>query len=347
MSLTRHRSIVAGVARCLAQHAEMVCRHYLCNGRRTGRYWQVGDVFNTPGQSLYVHLSGSRAGKWYDAATGERGDLLDLIAINQHPSPFRAVLCEASRFLALPWKPKSEQEISLPAHVSGVPRRIFAAARPITGTIVEAYLRHRGIGLTTDLPALRFHPTCTYKAHDTAPWERRPALIAAVTDLSGRISGIERTWLDASGAGKAPILKPRRALGSLLGNCVRFSTYGPVLLAGEGVETVLSLKSVIPGMPMVAALSASRLARLVLPRGLNRLYVACDADTAGQCAFAHLAGRAQAEGFEAMPLRPTYGDFNDDLRTLGPVALAAVLRPQIAPLDRHLLDPAARDGDPT
>ena len=331
---------VTAIVRCLAQHAEMVCRHYLCNGRRTGRYWQVGDVFNTPGQSLYVHLSGSRAGKWRDAATGEHGDLLDLIALNQHLSPLKAVLCEASRFLALPWEMQSKHQPTLPAHgLCRVPRGIFAAARPITGTIVEAYLRHRGIDLTPDLPALRFHPTCAYRAHDTAPREARPALIAAVTDLSGRISGIERTWLDASGSGKAPIPKPRRALGSLLGNCVRFGTCGPVLLAGEGVETVLSIKCVIPTMPMVAALSASRLGSLLLPRGLIRLYVACDADAVGQRAFAHLAGRAQTEGFEALPLQPTYGDFNDDLRALGPAALAAVLRPQIAPPDQHLLDP--------
>ena len=43
---------------------------------------------NTPGRSLYVRLHGpdrgpGAAGKWTDAATGEHGDLLDLIALNR------------------------------------------------------------------------------------------------------------------------------------------------------------------------------------------------------------------------------------------------------------------------
>ena len=43
---------VADIARRLAENAEAVCRHYLSNGRRAGRYWLVGDVYNTPGRSL-------------------------------------------------------------------------------------------------------------------------------------------------------------------------------------------------------------------------------------------------------------------------------------------------------
>ena len=78
-------SHAADLARRLARNAEAVCRHYLSNGRREGRYWLVGDVDNTPGRSLYVRLTGpdsgkGAAGKWTDAATGEHGDLLDLIA---------------------------------------------------------------------------------------------------------------------------------------------------------------------------------------------------------------------------------------------------------------------------
>ena len=61
----------ADLARRLARDAEAVCRHYLSNGRRQGRYWVVGDVENTPGRSLYVRLHGSdsgkgAAGKWTD-----------------------------------------------------------------------------------------------------------------------------------------------------------------------------------------------------------------------------------------------------------------------------------------
>ena len=94
------RSPAAELARRLAREAEAVCRHYLSNGRRCGRYWVVGDVANTPGRSLYVRLSGPESGKgaagrWTDSATGEHGDLLDLITLNMGLSSLRDALDEA------------------------------------------------------------------------------------------------------------------------------------------------------------------------------------------------------------------------------------------------------------
>jgi hypothetical protein len=53
----------AELGRRLARDAEAVCRHYLSNGRREGRYWLVGDVRNTPGRSLFVRLKGPESGK--------------------------------------------------------------------------------------------------------------------------------------------------------------------------------------------------------------------------------------------------------------------------------------------
>lgn len=337
-------SPAAELARRLAQEAEAVCRHYLSNGHRTGRYWRVGDVANSRGSSLYVRLSGptagtGAAGKWTDAATGEHGDLLDLIALNQNLATLKDALDEARRFLALPHAlPDSRPWPGLRGPFEAA-QRLFAMGRPIAGTIAEVYLRHRGITVVRDLTALRFHPNCFYHAHDAAPREARPALIAAVTDLKGRITGVQRTWLDPSGCGKASIATPRRALGRVLGNGVRFGSGTDVLAAGEGIETILSLRSVMPAIPMVAALSASHLAALVLPVALNRLYIACDGDTAGWRASERLAERALAAGIEVLRLRPSRGDFNDDLVALGPSALWAALRIQLAREDLMRLAP--------
>ena len=55
------------LAHRLAREAETVCRHYLSNGKRAGRYWLVGDAHNTPGRSMFVRLQDSPkgpAGKW-------------------------------------------------------------------------------------------------------------------------------------------------------------------------------------------------------------------------------------------------------------------------------------------
>ena len=96
---------------------------------------------------------------------------------------------------------------------------------------------------------------------------------------------------------------------------------------------MLSLRCVIPTMPMAAALSAAHLAAILFPGTLRRLYIARDDDPAGDGAMATLIDRAQEAGIEAVPLSPRLGDFNEDLRTLGIDALRAAIRVQLAPQD--------------
>ena len=327
----------AELAHRLAREAEAVCRHYLSNGRRQGRYWLVGDVQNTPGRSLFVRLTGpdsgrDAAGHWLDAATGQHGDLLDLIRLNRGLDCLADTLGEARTFLGLP----KRQLPRAPARAgsSDSARRLFALSRPMVGTLAETYLRNRGItARMRDVPALRFHPACFYRAHDAAPREAWPALIAAVTDAAGAITGVHRTWLDRDGAGKAPIAAPRRALGHLLGNAVCFGMPSDVMIAGEGIETMMSLRCVLPDMPMAAALSANHLTALILPPALRRLYIARDNDAAGRHAAMRLRDRARAAGIEARILWPVTNDFNADLRCFGADALLGRLRAQLTPED--------------
>jgi len=209
----------------------------------------------------------------------------------------------------------------------------LAMSQPILGTIAESYLRSRGITALHGASALRFHPRCYYKPDVDAATEVWPALIAAVTDLTGGITGAHRTWLDPTGEDKASIDTPRRAMGHLLGHGVRFGVTDDIMAAGEGIETMLSVRSALPSLPMVAALSANHLAALLFRVTLRRLYVVRDNDPAGNFAVATLAERAQAAGIEALALSPTRGDFNEDLRRLGVDHLRAALRLQLAPDD--------------
>ena len=335
------------LAHRLARDAEAVCRHYLSNGRRQGRYWMVGDVRNTPGRSMFVRLSGPEsgpgaAGHWTDAASAEHGDLLDVIRESCGLVDFRDVAEEARRFLCLP---RAEPEPSpkpsrLPAQ-TGSPQaaqRLFAMSQPIRRTLVETYLHRRGIALVHDGGSLRYHPRCYYCPNDGSPIETWPAMIAAVTDLDGKLTGAHRTWLDPEGfsettLGKAPVDTPRRAMGDLLGHAVRFGAADDVLAVGEGIETMLSLRCALPAMPMAAALSANHLAALRLPPMLRRLYIARDADAAGDGADMALTERAQTDGIEAITWSPRHGDFNEDLRAFGLDSLRAALRVQLAPQD--------------
>ena len=330
------------LAQRLGRYAETVCRHYLSNGHREGRYWLVGDVQNNPGRSMFVRLKGTEsgkgaAGKWTDAATGDHGDLLDVIRESCGLLDFKDVADEARRFLSLPQpEPDPQPRPRPPSAPAGSPesaRRLVSMSQPITGTIVETYLRKRGITALHGTGALRFHPRCYYRPDSFSPTETWPAMIASVTDLDNRITGAHRTWLSPDGNGKAPIDTPRRAMGDLLGNAVRFDRATQVMAAGEGIETMLSLRMALPHMPMVAALSAAHLAAILFPATLRRLYIARDDDLAGDNAMASLVERAQAVGIEAITLSPRLGDFNEDLRTLGIDALRAAARVQIAPED--------------
>ncbi|MCI0430210.1 MAG: toprim domain-containing protein [Rhodospirillales bacterium] len=343
------------LSRRLARDAEAVCRHYLSNGRRQGRYWTVGDVRNAPGRSMFVRLSGpdsgpGAAGRWTDAASAEYGDLLDVIRESCGLVDFRDVAEEARRFLSLPRLEPRQAQTSVRAPVpAGSPeaaRRLIAMSQPISGTLVATYLRGRGIRTLCDAGSLRFHPRCYYRPEGDGPTETWPAMVAAVTDLGGKITGAHRTWLAPDGSGKAAVDTPRRAMGNLLGHAVRFGTVDDVLAVGEGIETMLSLRLVMPAMPMAAALSAGHLAALLLPPTLRRLYVARDADAAGDMAVAALSERAAAAGIEALALSPRRGDFNDDLQAFGLGALRAKLRPQLAPQDaaRFVRKRSARTG---
>jgi hypothetical protein len=96
---------------------------------------------------------------------------------------------------------------------------------------------------------------------------------------------------------------------------------------------MLSLRVVLPALPIVAALSATHLAGFVPPSGLRRLYIARDNDRVGRRAAEMLGARAHADGIEALVLTPHRDDFNTDLTTLGCEALAASLRVQLTPED--------------
>ena len=328
----------------LAQNAQAVCRHYLPSGRREGRYWMVGDVAGTPGRSLYVRLfeTGRGAiGNWVDAATGEHGDLVDLIRLNQRHGRLAETIEEAERFLSLP--PSEDDEHGCapgsPAR-AGSPsaaRRLFAASKPIISTLAATYLQSRGILHIADLPTLRFHPRCYYRPNDDdAPGTPGafPALIAAVTDHDGNQTGTHRTWIDQSGRMKAAVASPRRAMGNILGAAIRFGQAHDVMAGGEGIETMLSVREALPTLPIAAATSSPHLAAILFPPTLRRLYIARDRDAAGDAAYGILTERAQAAGLDLLPLMPVLGDFNDDLQCDGVGGLGQCLIAQLHDADR-------------
>lgn len=332
--------------RALAQSAESVCRYYLPAGRREGSYWMVGDLQNNPGRSLFVRLTGpvsgpGSAGKWTDSATSEFGDLLDIIRERTGITRFPDLLAEARAHLGRPQpvvvEMPSPKKDKAPGGTPAAASRLFAASVPVAGTLAATYLRSRGITQMAASEALRFHPKCRHREEGQTKPVPRPALIAAVTDGAGVLQGVHRTWLAPDGHGKADVATPRRAMGHLLGNAVRLTSHDNILVVGEGIETMLSLVEAVPGLPVWAALSSGHLGAVLLPEGLQRVYIAIDRDLAGHRAAERLSARATEIGIGCHVLEPQLGDFNDDLRANGKEALRQHLAEQIGAEDRHRL----------
>jgi hypothetical protein len=215
--------------------------------------------------------------------------------------------------------------------------RLFAASVPVAGTLADTYLRARGLTQGSMMSALRFHPKCWHRDEGQTRSLPRPAMIAAVTDGAGAVQGVHRTWLAPDGQGKARVETQRRAMGHLLGNAVRLTPHEDILVVGEGIETMLSLVEAVPGLPVWPALSSGHLGAVLLPEGLQRLYIAIDRDPAGQRAAERLSARALDAGIAVRVLEPRLRDFNDDLRAYGKEALRQHLAGQIGPEDQHRL----------
>jgi len=190
---------------------------------------------------------------------------------------------------------------------------IWRAARPATGTRVEAYLRSRGLILPP--PAtLRFHASLKHPSGGT--W---PAMIALVTRCTDDAPlAIHRTFLAHDRIAKAPVDPSKMMLGPCRGGAVRLGDRGDGLMVGEGIETCLAAMQAT-GRPAWAALSTSGMRALCLPDGIRAVTVLADGDEPGEAAAGACARRWKREGRSVRIARPPRGsDFNDLLMGRAP-----------------------------
>ena len=193
-------------------------------------------------------------------------------------------------------------------------RELWAQANAIAGTPAEAYLLKRALRPVT--PSLRYHRQVPLgKAHELA---FRPALLAAVHER-GALVAVQRTFLDPDRARRArDLANPRRLLGRPGQGAVVLASATETLGLAEGIETALSAMTLLD-VPVWAVLGSERLARVIIPTGVNRLLLLPDNDRAGRLgAIAALEAYA-AEGRVIETLWPPDGfnDWNDVLRAGG------------------------------
>lgn len=134
-------------------------------------------------------------------------------------------------------------------------RGIWDATLDGEGSLVDAYLRYRGIPMDK-MPygwpkALRFHPSLDYwhvpKAAAPVKIHTGPAMIAAIVGIDGAFMGVHCTWIEEQGRGKKKLLDPRGVIlnakkiqGFQWGGAIRLTPRHPQMISGEGIETTLS-----------------------------------------------------------------------------------------------------------
>lgn len=66
------------ISSMLAKDVNALAMKFLPNGKRVGHHWVCGSIRGETGDSFKLNLSGSKQGFWFDFATGEFGDCIDL-----------------------------------------------------------------------------------------------------------------------------------------------------------------------------------------------------------------------------------------------------------------------------
>ena len=180
---------------------------------------------------------------------------------------------------------------------------------PAPGTLVETYLRARGITIPIP-PSLRYLAAAKHKPTGLI----LPAMVAGVQDLDGRVVAVHRTYLRHDGMGKAGVREPKMSLGPIGGGAVRLALAGRELAICEGLESALSFQQAT-GISTWAALSVPGLRSLVLPGEISAVVLGPDGDDPGDGAAVDAAKRFVREGRKVRIARPPRGmDWNDVLR---------------------------------
>jgi DNA primase len=181
---------------------------------------------------------------------------------------------------------------------------IWNRAENATGTVVEEYLRSRGI--TMDIPtsiafAMLRHPNGNIY----------PTMVAAVVDVNGKVAGVHRSFLQ--GNRKADIQPNKLTLGLVKGNAVRLAPAAKTLNICEGIETGLAYQQAT-GRPTWTSLGTSNLAEIELPIEVATVVIAADGDAAGRAAAHKAAAAYMRQGRRVrIAFAPDGFDFNDVL----------------------------------
>jgi hypothetical protein len=194
---------------------------------------------------------GGGIGAWHDYATGEKGDIFDLVAYLGRLQGKMDVYWWALDHLNLGrgtvrTKEQAQQDIervnrdrlareakATEAELANGEKLLkrWLEMKPLAGTLGETYLiEARRLPLDRlpeprdkRLGALRFTPELEHVDEDTGEVTAWPAIVSAMARGTKGVTALHRTWLAPDGSGKAPVAKPKKMIGSTRGASIRLT----------------------------------------------------------------------------------------------------------------------------
>jgi DNA primase len=258
--------------------------------------------------SFYIFADGLA---WHCFGCGKGGDAIRFVQ-ELHKVDFRS----AAQMLVAGDLPKTEiapivsDDRDKTAKIEKA-RSIWRAAVPAAGTLAETYLRSRAIDIRVP-ETIRFAEL---------PYGRTgrnyPCLVAAIAGPDNRFSGIQRTYLNDNGTGKANVPDAKLSLGKISGGAIRLAPSARRMIVCEGLEDGLSLQQELGGAVWVAA-GAGNMPKMQFPPSVQFVQVGGDADASGRDAATKAVAAFEARGLTSRPIFPVGAkDFNAELMGAG------------------------------
>ena len=123
-----------------------------------------------------------------------------------------------------------------------------------------------------------------------------PCMVAGVCDVNRSITAIQRTYLTLDGR-RAPLNRPKMALGTQRGSAVRLAPTIDRVWLTEGIEDGLAVVQMM-GEPAWALLGAGNFKTVELPEKIRQVILAPDGDEKGQGVIQEAAIRLAGQGRE-------------------------------------------------
>ena len=141
-----------------------------------------------------------------------------------------------------------------------------------------------------------------------------PCLIALIANGKDKIGGIQRTFVQEDGTGKAEVPAPKLSLGRVRGGAIRLAPVAARLIVTGGLEDGLTLQQEL-GQAVWAATGEGNMASMVLPAGVTTVTIGADRDDGGDLHAKRAAETSTLQGRKVRIIRPMPGfkDFNAEL----------------------------------